>query len=161
MNVHGSISDRSVIDHSARVKSSQVKLSKVKLSKEKEVYEYKEKKTFSDKEKIKFSELVIMTQDQYDSLIKENGEDFTKRCVARLDLAIPNKQGTAYKCHFRAIRSWVVKQVKKDIREEKEDEVESNNISPLTARSSGVTQRFIQKMEKEEKSNLGEKQDDH
>ena len=104
------------------------KISKDKLSKDKIIKKEsnKEKSSLSGKEKIKFSEFVKMTQDQYDSLIKKHGEDFTKRCLRSVDLFIPNRKEGPYTCYYSAINRWVIKAVKKEIREEKKPEGESS-----------------------------------
>jgi hypothetical protein len=68
--------------------------------------------------KIKFSECVELTQEEYGKLVKDHGEPFAKECIDVLDNYIPNKNGKPYKDHYRAINSWVVKQVKNNFKEE-------------------------------------------
>lgn len=76
----------------------------------------KEKKKKSPKEdKIQFAEFVHMTQKEYDTLIERYGEQFTAKCIEKLDNykgANPNKRN--YKSDYRAILSWVVDEMKKN-----------------------------------------------
>lgn len=72
----------------------------------------KEIKLNSSSEKIKYSEFVEMTPEQYKRLIDKYGFKQTANMIFTLDLAIPNQLRKPYKCHYRAILSWVVKEVK-------------------------------------------------
>lgn len=64
--------------------------------------------------KKKFLDYVFLADDEYQKLVDEYGEEFTQKCIKRLDLHIPNKTGSPYKDHYRAILSWVVGAVEKD-----------------------------------------------
>lgn len=76
--------------------------------------EKKNKELIMENPKIKFSEFVELTQEEYDKLVIDFGEDFTKECIKQLDNYIPNMTRKPYKDHNRAIRSWVIKRVKED-----------------------------------------------
>lgn len=64
--------------------------------------------------KKKFLDYVFLADDEYRKLVDDYGEEFTQKCIKRLDLHIPNKTGSPYKDHYRAILSWVVGAVEKD-----------------------------------------------
>ena len=56
--------------------------------------------------KIKYGEFVLMTSEEYNKLVLQDGEEFTKSCIDRLDNYI-GANGKRYKSHYRAILSWV------------------------------------------------------
>ena len=74
----------------------------------------KEKNNTKKIYKKKFLDCVFLTDDEYRKLVDDHGEEFTQQCIKRLDLHIPNKAGSPYKDHYRAILSWVVGAVEKD-----------------------------------------------
>lgn len=63
--------------------------------------------------KINFAEFVSLTQEEYDKLLNEHGEERVKRMIEILD----NYKGSAgkkYKSDYRAILNWVVNRVKEE-----------------------------------------------
>jgi len=123
----------------------QPKRSKEKLSKDKII------KKESNKEKKSFSEFVRMTHSQNDKLVKEYGEDFTRRCIARLDLWLADKKEDPHSCHYSKIKTWVFKAVREDIHNDKKLEGESSNISPETREMLESGKRFVERGKDEPK----------
>ena len=66
--------------------------------------------------KEKYSDHVEITPDQYVALVDRFGQEFAKKCIERLDAAIPNQTRKPYRDHYRAILSWVVPAVQEDLR---------------------------------------------
>ena len=71
--------------------------------------------------KEKYSEFVLMTEKQYQTLIKKHGEIKTKKMVEVLN-NYKGSKGKTYKSDYHAILSWVVKEVV--------GEVKSKNLCP-------------------------------
>lgn len=69
-------------------------------------------KTQKRVEKIKYADYVSMKPEEYQKLVDEYGEQFTKACIQKLDFYKGSK-GKTYKDDYRAIKSWVVDEVKK------------------------------------------------
>ena len=69
-----------------------------KLDKEKK---RKEKKRKVKESKLSYSECVFLKPSEYQKLVDEHGEEFTKLCIAKLDSYIPNKQGKPYVDHYQ------------------------------------------------------------
>ncbi len=133
-------------------KRSKEKLSKDKLIREeREKEREKEKNTLSGKEKKYFSEFVRMTHSQYDKLVKEYGEDFTRRCITRLDLWLAGKKDEPRSCHYSKIKTWVFRAVREDMRDDKKLEGESSNLSPKTRRILAAGRKFIERGKDEPK----------
>jgi hypothetical protein len=64
--------------------------------------------------KIKFLENVFLTETQYTNLIEKYGNAKANVLIEILDNYIPNSQRKKeYKCHYRAIQSWVVSEYEK------------------------------------------------
>ena len=63
--------------------------------------------------KINYSEFVMLKPSQHKSLIKQFGDIDTEACISALDNYIPNGK-SKYKCHYRAILSWVIKRVEEE-----------------------------------------------
>lgn len=64
------------------------------------------------KQKVKFAEYVSMEQKEYDALVDRLGEQFTRKCIEKLD----NYKGASkkkYASDYRAILSWVVEEIEK------------------------------------------------
>ena len=64
-------------------------------------------------EKKAYAEFVKMTEANYARLVELYGESFTAACITKLDLYKGSK-GKTYKDDYRAILSWVVRQVNED-----------------------------------------------
>lgn len=64
-------------------------------------------------EKKSYAEFVKMTEANYSRLVELYGEAFTMACITKLDLYKGSK-GKTYKDDYRAILSWVVRQVNED-----------------------------------------------
>ena len=64
-------------------------------------------------EKKTYAEFVKMTEANYARLVELYGESFTAACITKLDLYKGSK-GKTYKDDYRAILSWVVRQVNED-----------------------------------------------
>ncbi|MBY9081232.1 hypothetical protein KIH86_24095 [Paenibacillus sp. HN-1] len=78
----------------------------------------KDKKVKNDKKKdiipkIYFAEFVSLTQDEYDKLQTEHGEERVKRMIEVLD-NYKGSSGKKYSSDYRAILNWVVKRVIED-----------------------------------------------
>lgn len=78
-----------------KVKESKVKESKVKESKV---------------NKIKYAEFVSMTEEEYQKLVADHGEEATKKMIEKLD-HYKGSSGKKYKSDYRAILSWVKDEV--------------------------------------------------
>lgn len=70
--------------------------------------ESKVNKSKVKEKKVYYSENVCMTEREYQKLVTDHGEPFTKECIKILDNYIPNKPGKPYKDHYRVILSWVI-----------------------------------------------------
>jgi hypothetical protein len=68
--------------------------------------------------KVKYAEFVSMTEDEYNKLIQQYGEDLTKRMIDVLD-NYKGASGKKYKSDYRAILNWVVDRVTKEQRRER------------------------------------------
>lgn len=79
------------------------------------------KKSIYTCEKIRFAENVIMTNDEYSSLIKRLGEADTKRAIEILD-NYKGSTGKSYKNDYRTILSWVVKALEEEKAKKPKDE---------------------------------------
>lgn len=77
--------------------------------------EEEKKETFN--EKIHFAEFVTMTNAEYDKLVSTYGKKFSDQCIKTLD-NYKGSSGKKYRSDYRAILSWVVDKVKKDIPKE-------------------------------------------
>jgi len=64
--------------------------------------------------KIEYSDYVRLKKEEYDVLVSKYGQEFTDKCITKLDNYIPNKQGKPYIDHYRVMKSWVIDQVKRD-----------------------------------------------
>lgn len=73
----------------------------------------KKKTTKKDTIKIKYAEFVSMTEQQYNTLIKNYGEEKTNRMIEVLD-NYKGAKGKTYKDDYRAILNWVVEKVEKE-----------------------------------------------
>lgn len=71
-------------------------------------------------EKLKFIDHVLMTKEEYEKLLKELGEAKTQEMIKRLDAYIGSK-GKKYKSHYKTILSWILKDEKDKIPQEKEN----------------------------------------
>lgn len=63
--------------------------------------------------KTNYAEFVKMKSDEYEKLVSEYGEDFTKECILVLD-NYKGAKGVKYKDDYRAIKNWVVNRVQED-----------------------------------------------
>ena len=77
--------------------------------------EEEKKETFN--EKIHFAEFVTMTNAEYEKLINTYGKNFVDQCIKALD-NYKGSSGKKYRSDYRAILSWVVDKVKKDVPKE-------------------------------------------
>ena len=57
--------------------------------------------------KIKYAEFVSMKEVEYDKLVSEHGEDFTKACITRLN-NYKGANGKQYKEDYLAMLNWVI-----------------------------------------------------
>lgn len=73
---------------------------------------YKDSKKISNK-KLSYAEFVTMTEDEYNKLISQYGEETTKRMIEVLD-NYKGATGKRYKSDYRAILNWVVDKVQKE-----------------------------------------------
>ena len=64
--------------------------------------------------KVQYSEFVFLHETEHNKLVDKYGEAFTQACINALDSYIPNKPSHPYKDHYRAILTWVVRQVKEE-----------------------------------------------
>lgn len=72
-----------------------------------------DKELDKDKEKnkkSKYAEFVSLTEDEYEKLISEYGEDMTQECIKILD-NYKGANGKKYKSDYRAMLNWVVEKV--------------------------------------------------
>lgn len=74
--------------------------------------EEEKKETFSDK--IHFAEFVTMTNAEYEKLVSTYSKKFADQCIKTLD-NYKGSSGKKYRSDYRAILSWVVDKVKKDV----------------------------------------------
>jgi hypothetical protein len=75
--------------------------------------EIKEIKEIKKDLKYTYAELVHLTSAEYNRLVNEFGEDFTKRCIEVLD-GYKGANNKTYADDNRAIRNWVVKRVQEE-----------------------------------------------
>lgn len=88
----------------------------------------KEKDRDKDKKKkTKYAEYVSMTEDEYQKLVDQYGEDRTKKMIAVLD-NYKGSTGKKYKNDYRTILSWVVNRVIED---------EKKAAAPFTPKGNG------------------------
>lgn len=100
--------------------------------------EEEKKETFN--EKIHFAEFVTMTNAEYDKLVSTYGKKFADQCIKTLD-NYKGSSGKKYRSDYRAILSWVVDKVKKDVskdvvpewfnEEQDVEKVTDNNLDEL------------------------------
>ena len=69
--------------------------------------------------KIKFAEFVSMTNDEYEKLLATYGKEITAKMIEILD-NYKGATGRKYKSDYRAILSWVVEKVRKELPKGKE-----------------------------------------
>lgn len=62
-----------------------------------------------------YAETVLLTEEEYQKLVSEHGEEFTQKCITVLDNYKAAK-GAKYKSDYRAILNWVISRVKDDER---------------------------------------------
>lgn len=80
------------------------------------VKNYKNDKNVKKKDsipKISFAEFVKLTQEEYDKLVSEHGEERAKRIIEILD-NYKGSKGKTYKSDYRAILNWVVKRLEEE-----------------------------------------------
>lgn len=65
-----------------------------------------------EEEKIHFAEFVSMTNAEYEELVSTYGKDFADQCIKKLD-DYKGSSGKTYKSDYRAIRNWVVDEIRK------------------------------------------------
>ena len=98
------------------------------LYKKKKEEEERNSNTSITTKKLNYSEFVRLTESEYKKLIERNVKASALACIEELDNYIPNSdRKTPYKDHYRAINSWVLKKVKKEVKEETEQN--SNDLS--------------------------------
>ena len=77
-------------------------------------YKYQEqvsKTSIKNKEKkVNFAENVFLTEKEHQTLKEKYGEDFTNKCIEKLD-NYKGSSGKKYVSDYRAILSWVVDEV--------------------------------------------------
>jgi len=73
--------------------------------------------------KIKFAEFVSMTNDEYEKLLATYGKEMTAKLIEILD-NYKGATGKKYKSDYRAILSWVVEKVRKELPRGKEAPIE-------------------------------------
>lgn len=61
-----------------------------------------------------YAENVTMTEQQYQALVSEHGEDFIAQCIETLS-NYKASSGKTYKSDYHAIKNWVITRVKEDI----------------------------------------------
>ncbi|MVP00381.1 DUF4373 domain-containing protein [Paenibacillus lutrae] len=83
--------------------------SKVKESKRKVKDKVKEKD--NKPTKIAYAEFVKLSEEEYQKLVTEHGEDFTKECITTLD-NYKGAKGEKYASDYRAILKWVIDAVR-------------------------------------------------
>ena len=70
------------------------------------------KKEFNLETKKRFFKYVFLTDDEYNLLLKKFGEKNAIDAIQELDYYLPNSQRKRpYKCHYRAICSWVIPKI--------------------------------------------------
>ncbi len=107
------------------------KLRKIrKKKKEEEEEELPQTPSFSLHSKIKFRELVELTQEEYDSLLAKNGQEFLNLMLDTLD-SYKGSSGKKYDSDFHTMKQggWVVSRVKKDLKEQKTPNEKFNKSS--------------------------------
>ena len=100
--------------------------------------EEEKKETFN--EKIHFAEFVTMTNAEYTKLVSTYGKKIADQCIKTLD-NYKGSTGKKYRSDYRAILSWVVDKVKKDVsknvipdwfnKEQDVENVANNNLDEL------------------------------
>ena len=107
--------------------------------------EEEEKGTFS--EKIHFAEFVTMTNAEYEKLVSTYGKEFADQCIKTLD-NYKGSSGKKYQSDYRAILSWVVDKVKKDVPKETIPQwVEKNlDIEKVTDNSSNELDELLNEL---------------
>lgn len=86
------------------------------------IEDYIEKNTLSpsrarakdDDIKWPFGEKVVMTNGEYDTLVRDFGNDDAKRLIEILDDYLVNHPKKTYRSHYRAIMSWCVTKLKEE-----------------------------------------------
>ena len=63
---------------------------------------------------------VRLTEKEYRGMLDEYGEEFTQMCIRKLDDYIPNA-ARPYRDHRAVMNAWVIKSVKKDMRDEQRE----------------------------------------
>lgn len=76
-----------------------------------------------------FAEFVSMTDEEYEKLIKEHGQDLTSKFIETLN-NYKGSSGKKYKSDYLAILNWVIKRVK-----EEKDGTAKNNTSKGSVKS--------------------------
>lgn len=98
----------------------------------------KKKKVGKNKElsvlKTKYMDCVFLTENQFNNLVGTYGECITKECISILNNYIPNRIGQPYKCHYSAIKSWVVAKVQ---------ESSKNSLTKSNRTSVDAINRFV------------------
>ena len=67
-----------------------------------------------------FLQNVSLTEDEHKSLQKKHGDEFTDRCIEKLQWH-KSANGKSYKSDYAAINQWVIKAIKKEDLEEEKD----------------------------------------
>ena len=86
-----------------------------------------------EKEKTRVRDFVSLTNAELEKLHAELGQDVTDRVLDKLD-NYKGSKGKTYKDDYRAMRSWVIKQVLKDI----QDEQSSGKVQAPPGKYAGV-----------------------
>lgn len=102
--------------------------------------EEEKEETFKNAKKVHFAEFVTMTNAEYDKLVSTYGKKFADQCIKTLD-NYKGSSGKKYRSDYRAILSWVVDKVKKDVskdvvpewfnEEQDVEKVSDNNLDEL------------------------------
>jgi len=71
--------------------------------------------------KRKYADFVSMTEEEYQKLVDEYGEEFTRRCIEVLD-NYKGAKGKKYKSDYRAIKNWVVGRVEEEMEKKRAKE---------------------------------------
>ena len=115
------------VNHMVYQMETQVRLGKDSIDKDsidKEKYKKEKPKTSTkiEPKKTQYAEFVSMTEEEYQKLITNYGEEATKKCIETLD-NYKGSSGKKYKSDYRAILTWVVDKIKPQIKNDTAERV--------------------------------------
>lgn len=92
--------------------------------------------------KVLYGKYVRLKVKEYEGMVAQYGEPFTKRCIEKLDNYAPNRKNP-YKDYMSAMNSWVIQAVQKDIDDEQREQEGHRGGKPRDGDRHGGVQRAI------------------